>query len=134
MGSGAIPWGLTEEPEPAVEPSGDEELTAGSSWVRLTVDATMPEGRADDTMWRALELELNLDNGLAWYLATRQERGGEVGRMEALRRVAALPGSWRAQLWLGRAALEAGDLEGAVTLYRQILARMGEAVPSHVCA
>jgi hypothetical protein len=44
--------------------------------------------------------------------------------------VAALPGSWRAQLWLARAALKAGDYKSAVAFYNQGLSQFGAYVPA----
>jgi tetratricopeptide (TPR) repeat protein len=86
--------------------------------------------KAKDTLWHALELDPNQDNGLAWYAAIHRERSGKDIELEALRRVAALSGSWRAQLRLARAALESSDLAGALSYYREALSRVGDKVPS----
>ena len=95
--------------------------------------------RADATLWRSIELEPNFDNSLGWYASTAAERGaaaangdqraGEQAATEALRKVAAMPASWRAQLWLARAELAAGNLAGARTLYREALGRVARPVP-----
>jgi tetratricopeptide (TPR) repeat protein len=85
--------------------------------------------KAQETLWHALELDPNQDNGMGWYYAIHQEPGGEEAGREALRRVGALPGSWRAQLWLARFALQAGRLEEAVGIYQGCLARMTKPVP-----
>ena len=98
--------------------------------------------RADATLWRALEVEPNLDNGLGWYASLAAERAaaglaagspeadqtalqqaGEQAGTEALQRVATLPGSWRAQLWLARGELNRNNLDAARALYHQALAR-----------
>lgn len=50
--------------------------------------------------------------------------------IEAWERVAALPGSWRAQLWLARTALESHNNPRALGFYRESLARVGEKVPA----
>src|SRR6202035_5528492 len=86
--------------------------------------------KADDILWRALEVDPNQENGVAWYLATHRERGGEPAFREALLRVAALPGSWRAQLWLARQQLESSNLDPALSYYRQILATTCNLVPA----
>lgn len=86
--------------------------------------------RADETLWRALELDPNLDNAVAWYMAAHREREGEAAALEAMRRVAALPGSWRAQLWLAAGALAAGDRDGALALYHESLSRAAGDVPA----
>jgi len=70
--------------------------------------------KAEATLWHALEVDPNQDNGFGWYAAIYRERSGEQAGLEALSRVAALPGSWRAQLWLARAALDAHNLEKAL--------------------
>lgn len=90
------------------------------------------QARADATLWRALEVNPNLDNGLLWYVALQKERGGEQAEEEALLRLAALPGSWRPQLWLARRALQqAKDLSAAMAYYHQALQRL-ETVPGDV--
>jgi tetratricopeptide (TPR) repeat protein len=93
--------------------------------------------KAEQILWHALELDPNQDNGLKWYEALQRERGEKEGGKErgmvedqaALRRIAALPKSWRAQLWLARAALGAGKTDEAVQLYRQSLASAPTPVP-----
>src|SRR6185369_8004214 len=49
--------------------------------------------------------------------------------LEALRRLAELPGSWRAQLWLAREALKSRQLDEALTLYRETLSSAAKPVP-----
>jgi tetratricopeptide (TPR) repeat protein len=80
--------------------------------------------RARQILWHALELDPNQDNGLGWYAAMIKEREGEAGLLAAYTSVAELPGSWRAQLWLARAALARGDFETAILLYRDVLAKL----------
>lgn len=86
--------------------------------------------KAEDTVWHALEVDPNQDNGLAWHVAMHRDRSGEEAAQNALRRVAALPGSWRAQLWLARAALESRELERALAYYQQGLSRVGDKIPT----
>ncbi|WP_103307917.1 MULTISPECIES: lipopolysaccharide assembly protein LapB [unclassified Pseudomonas] len=76
---------------------------------------------ADETLWRAIQADPNLENGLLWWAAMQRERAGEAGYLEALRSVAALPGSWRAPLWLARHCLEQNDVESARRFYAQVL-------------
>lgn len=78
--------------------------------------------KAEATLWKAIEREPNLDNGLMWWAGIHKDRGGDEAYASALQRVAALPGSWRAQLWLARGHLEHGDVAEARTLYEQVLA------------
>ncbi len=85
--------------------------------------------QAESTLWRALELEPNLDNGLGWYASMEQERGGDAAATAALERVRAMPTSWRAQLWLARAELNGGQLDAAKALYTEALERSPKPVP-----
>jgi tetratricopeptide (TPR) repeat protein len=88
------------------------------------------DARADETLWRALEADPNQDNAVVWFAAIHRGRGGEEAQREQLLRLAALPGSWRAQLWLARAALEAGDGDRALAWYDEALQRMGDDIPA----
>ena len=113
-----------------------EEFTAahgedGSVLVNLArvYGARGDAARAAATLWRGLEVEPNQDNGLGWYVGEAQERGGETAAREALDRIAALPGSWRAQLWLARGALAAGNLPQAKVHYNEALSRAPRPVP-----
>lgn len=101
----------------------------------LTNLAKAQEERGDaaqsgKTLWHALEVDPNQDNGLGWYWALVRERDGETAGVEALQRVASLPASWRAQLWLARLALQSGNDRGAFGLYKQSLDRMPTPVPA----
>jgi tetratricopeptide (TPR) repeat protein len=98
----------------------------GESGVILTNLAKVQANKGDEalserTLWRALEKDPNQENGFFWYLAIQGERGGDAARHETLRKLAAVPGSWRAQLWLARGALDAGDMDAALEHYRQAL-------------
>lgn len=88
------------------------------------------DAKAEEILWHALELDSNQDNGMGWYELIHRERGGEEAGLKALRRIAALPGSWRAQMWLARAALKSRNLETALTYYRENLSRAGKPVPT----
>ncbi len=78
---------------------------------------------ADATLWKAITLDPNQDNGLGWWAARERDRGGDAAYVAALQRAAALPGSWRANLWLGRAKLAEGDADGAIALFQRVLAQ-----------
>jgi tetratricopeptide (TPR) repeat protein len=86
--------------------------------------------RSNATLWHALEVDPNTENALTWYAALAHERAGNTGMVEAWRRVAAIRGSWRAQLWLAREALESRDPQGAIAYYRQSLSRVGDNIPA----
>ncbi len=80
------------------------------------------DARAEELLWQAIEADPNLDNGLLWWASIKQEREGEAGYVAGLRTVAALPGSWRAQLWLARYHLEHNNVAAARALYDEVLA------------
>jgi len=84
---------------------------------------------AAKTRWHALELDPNLDHALLWFASDLRERGGDVAAAEGLRKVAALPGSWRAQLWLAGLALREKKLEEALALHRESLGHASRPVP-----
>jgi predicted Zn-dependent protease len=87
------------------------------------------DARAEAALWHALEVDPNQDNGFGWYMSIHQERGGEPALLDAYRRVAALPRSWRAQLWLARDALQKENLSEAEASYAEALARAGRPIP-----
>ena len=135
---GACVWGIVLMEEDRLDEAEkvfrDYISKHGEVGVVLTNLAKVYATRKDDTqaaqlLWRGLEVDPNQDNGFGWYEVIHRERGGEAGGLAALRRVAALPGSWRAQLWLARAALKSKDLETALTLYRESLSRAPRPAP-----
>lgn len=106
----------------------------GESGVVLTnlakvYDKRNESGKVMETLWRGLELDPNQDNALGWYQAVFREKEGETAGLDALRRIAALPGSWRAQLWLARHALQNRSLEEALKNYEQSLASAPRPMP-----
>ena len=84
---------------------------------------------SEKTLLHSLEVEPNLENGLGWYASLEGERGGPAAARAALERIAAMPTSWRAQLWIAREELQAGDLERAKELYADALTRAPRPVP-----
>ena len=81
------------------------------------------EERAQALIWRALQLNPNEESSLNWMISIANAKGGQDAMLAAYTRAAALPGSWRAQLWLARHALEFGLLDEATLLYEEALAR-----------
>ncbi len=86
--------------------------------------------RTEETLWHALEVDPNMENALSWHRAILRERDGEAAEIRELERIAALPGSWRSQLWLARTSLLSQDLSKALDLYRQALSHVGQPVPT----
>lgn len=143
---GACMWGIVltqagrlDEAEQVLTGYGKENPPDGSVLLNLAkvyADQGHRE-RADETLWSALEIEPNLENGLGWYAANAQQKavaegGEEAGQRAAraaLERIAAMPSSWRAQLWLARIELAAGTLDGAKRMYAEALSRVPRPVP-----
>ena len=91
------------------------------------------EDQADETLLRGLQVDPNQEQGtIALYASRLRERRGPQAEIEGMRRVAAVAGSWRPQLWLARLALEAGQLEHGVSLYREALLNAGKPVPAEL--
>ncbi|WP_158754172.1 hypothetical protein [Dyella sp. S184] len=80
--------------------------------------------RADATLWHAIEIDPNQDNGLLWYVALQGERGGEQAKHDAFVRASKLPHAWRPQIWLARDALKAKGLDAALAYYHQAAERV----------
>jgi tetratricopeptide (TPR) repeat protein len=85
------------------------------------------QARAERTLWRALEIDPNQDNGLMWYAVMQRERGGDAAERQAFAKVANLPGSWRAQGWLARTSLGENDVAAALAWYREAFSRVNPA-------
>ena len=81
------------------------------------------------TAWHALELDPNQENGFGLYLSIIHKQGGDTAAQEALQRIAALPASWRARLWLAHDALAAQQLEAALGAYSEALEMAGQPAP-----
>ncbi len=107
----------------------------GESGAILVNLAKVYAERGDDevtmtTLWNALKCDPNQENGFAWYEVIHREKGGEQAGLDALTRIAALPGSWRAQIWLARAELRAQRIDQAMALYREALVRTPKPAPT----
>lgn len=98
----------------------------GNAWILANLarayESSDPE-RALELMWRALALDPNEESSLGWLIASANAKGGQEAMLAAYARLAALPGSWRAQIWMARFALEGNDLAGATKLYEEALGR-----------
>lgn len=76
----------------------------------------------EKTLWQAVVADPNMDNGVNWWLAIQNEKDGNEAYINGLKKIAALPGSWRPQLWLARHYLEKGRLDVAEPIYGSVLA------------
>jgi tetratricopeptide (TPR) repeat protein len=76
------------------------------------------------TLWESIELDPNNDNAVIWLGAIHNERGGKEEYLKIMRKIAELPSSWRAQLWIARDYLENNDYESAIKIYKDILPKV----------
>jgi tetratricopeptide (TPR) repeat protein len=79
------------------------------------------EQKAMQTLWSAIQLDPNQDNGLDWFTVLEFEKGGEPARLASYKKVAALPNSWRAKLYIARHHLEQKQFDTAKEIYKDIL-------------
>lgn len=87
---------------------------------------------AESILWHAIEIDPNQENGLAWFASIQNERGGESAYLDAYRKVAAFPNSWRAQLWLARSALMTKDIDAAKRFYEESITKSGKPIPAEL--
>ncbi len=85
---------------------------------------------APELLWRALELDPNQDHALAGFAAHHRDTGGPAAALEAVRRVAGLPESWRARLWLAQHHLQQRDTAAALKLHEEALDQAPRPVPA----
>lgn len=90
--------------------------------------------KAEALLWEALQMDSNHADAVHGYLQLRHRIVGDGGYQAEVEKVAALPGSWRAQLWLARHLLQQGRTEEAIALYRDVLTRAGDQHDAQVMA
>lgn len=138
---GAVTLGIlymeADRLEDAERVFNDFTIQHGPQSIILTNLAKLHSRRGDDEgaesiLWNALEVDPNNENAVGWYVAIQQERDGEEGVAVAYRRIATIRGSWRAQLWLARTALEAKDLFGAEKMYQEAIDSAGSPIPTNL--
>ncbi|HKD70460.1 MAG TPA: HEAT repeat domain-containing protein [Candidatus Binataceae bacterium] len=79
------------------------------------------KAKAEETLARSLQLDPNQEAAIALYESLLRERQGTELR-EVLEKIAAVSGSWRAQLELADEALVAGQLDRALAYYKESIA------------
>jgi tetratricopeptide (TPR) repeat protein len=77
--------------------------------------------KAMQTLWEGIKLDPNQDNGLEWFSAIEYEKGGDTQQLEAFKKIASLPKSWRAKLYVARHYLEQKEFDKAKNIYKEIL-------------
>lgn len=99
---------------------------SAAAWINLAKTAgALGRGEEQESLVQhALDADPNYENAVNWYAGVAHERDGMAGWERAMAEIAQRPGSWQAQLWLGRHALvDDGDLHGALTWFNQALDR-----------
>lgn len=74
-----------------------------------------------ELLWQALAKDCNHPDAVHGYLQTRHRQVGDDGYPAEIEKVMALPGSWRAQMWMARLLLSKQDDAGAASIYRDVL-------------
>ena len=93
-------------------------------------DKRQNPAKRDEILWQGLQLDPNQDNGVSWFRFLEHQRGGDEAVRQGLEKLALQKGSWRAQLWLARMALDAKQLDPAIALYRQAMQHVERPVPA----
>ena len=87
------------------------------------------EEKAQRLIWLAMGVDPNEESSLNWLVTLANARGGQQAVLDAYTRAASLPGSWRAQLYLARYALERGDFAAAGGLYEEAMGKVSPVPP-----
>lgn len=74
--------------------------------------------RCEELLWEALQLDPNHGDAVHAWLQVRHGQVGDEGQAAELDKLAALPDSWRADLWRARLELQQGRPDAAAALYR----------------
>jgi tetratricopeptide (TPR) repeat protein len=82
--------------------------------------------RAEGLFWDVLQRDCNHADAVHGWLRLRHQAVGDAGYRAEVGKLAALPGSWRAQLWLARHLAQQGAVADAVAIHRDVLTRCGE--------
>ena len=79
--------------------------------------------RCETLLWEALQKDPNHADAVHGYLQVRHRKVGDEGHRAEIEKVVALPGTWRAQLWLARLNLLQDRVPEAEAIYRDVLDR-----------
>jgi len=87
------------------------------------------QDRAATLLWQALLLDPNNDKAAHWWPLLERDRagGGRDVHAAALKRLAELPGSWRALVGLARLDLDVKQIAGAIAHFEEALRRSPDA-------
>jgi len=91
----------------------------------MVADSRGDTAKAEEWLWSAMQKDGNHPDAVHGWLQLRHRAVGDAGYEAELRKAVALPGAWRANLWLARQAVQTGRLDEAVTIFRDVLERAG---------
>lgn len=80
--------------------------------------------KAETLLWEALQMDCNHADAVHGWLQLRHRAVGDAGYRAEIEKVAALPGAWRAPLWLARHLAQHGEADAATAIYRDVLERV----------
>ncbi len=75
----------------------------------------------EKTLWEALCIDPNQENGLPWWVLRQKEKFGAQRVPEMLKKASEIEGSWLPQVYLAALFLEQKNLETAMSLYNRII-------------
>lgn len=91
--------------------------------------------RAFQELWRSLEDDPNYAPAVNDYVeGFRRAGGADDAVLTGLANLASLPGSWRAQLWLGQHAMFHQQPERGLAMFRECLSKVPHPAPLDVLA
>lgn len=79
------------------------------------------EQKAEETLWKGLNLDPNQDNALEWWGAIQEEKGRGINFYEAMAQISKINGSWCPQLWIARECLENNKINKAKEYYKYVI-------------
>ncbi|MGK0205816.1 MAG: tetratricopeptide (TPR) repeat protein, partial [Planctomycetota bacterium] len=77
--------------------------------------------KCEELLLQALEMDSNNPDAVHGYLQTRHRSVGDEGYPAEIEKLMALPGSWRAHMWMARLMLSKDNADGAASIYRDKL-------------
>lgn len=99
------------------------ESPSGRVGLAMIADQRGDAAKAEAMLWEALQKDCNHPDAVHGYLQVRHRTVGDAGHRQEIEKICALPGSWRAQLWLARLHLLQDRADEAAALYRDVLTR-----------
>lgn len=91
----------------------------------MVADSRGDAAKAEEWLWNAMQKDCNHPDAVHGWLQLRHRAVGDAGYEVELRKAVALPGAWRAPLWLARQAVQTGRHDEAIALFRDVLERAG---------